>query len=335
MKIPAILAIMISLAMASSSLSGCTGLGNNNKNYLDTFTGTEGVFMSFMPGMPAEEMYAPEPGKTFPFKAGINVENRGSKDIKAGFLVLSAEKDYMRISDWDTETEVTSIGAAGERAVFSIKGRSSENPLAMNELFTVNLEALEIDKQSTSHTSSLTVTSCYDYETELSKDVCINPDVYGVNPSQNVCTVGDVSVSGGQGAPVEVSLIESKMIAAKDSITPQFIIHIRNSGGGSVIDKDKISDACSSAPLGYDSYDIVDIDEIKFSGFSTKSGNIDCYPKRIKMKEGEGTVRCTLGEGLLNANTVSSYTTSLYIKLSYGYTQSISKQVLLKNIMSE
>ncbi|MCX6707528.1 MAG: hypothetical protein NT001_05315, partial [Candidatus Woesearchaeota archaeon] len=254
------------------------------------------------------------PGKTTPFQAGIEISNKGAKDIKGGFLVLSVEKDYLKISSWNVESKVTQIGAAGERMLFSINGMTSVNPVALTDLYTANLEALPIDTQTTHHVSAITLTSCYDYETELSRDVCINTDVYNVNPNEKVCTVSDIDISGGQGAPVEVIKIEEKMMLAEGSAVPQFIIHVRNAATGSVVDKAKISEACSSSPLGYENYDLIDIDEVKFSGYSSSIGSIECSPKRIKLKDGEGTARCSLKQGLLNTINTISYTTPLYIK---------------------
>ena len=109
--------------------------------------------------------------------------------------------------------------------------------------------------------------------------------------------MGDVDISGGQGAPVEITKIEEKMMLSEGSAVPQFIIHVRNAGAGSVVDKAKISEACSSSSLGYENYDLVDIDEVKFSGYSSNAGNIECSPKRIKLKNGEGTARCSLRQG--------------------------------------
>lgn len=330
---PAIVMIIV-IIMITMLFSGCSMFSGKNQNYLDVFTGTEGLSMNFVKGMPPDEVYAPEPGKTMPFQAGIELANKGSKDIKGGFLVLSVEKDYLKISSWDIESEATQIGAAGERMLFSIDGRTSINPIPLTRIYTANLEALPIDKQTTHHVSAITLTSCYSYETELSKDVCINTDVYNTKPNEKVCTVGDISVSGGQGAPVEVTKIEEKMVLAGGSAVPQFIIHVRNAGTGSVVDKGKISEACSSSSLGYENYDTIDVDEVKFSGYSSKTGGIECSSNKIKMKNSEGTARCSLKQGNLDTANTMTYTTPLYIKLSYGYTQSISKEVDIKNLQS-
>ena len=41
--------------------------------------------------------------------------------------------------------------------------------------------------------------------------VCIDPDPYSVVQEQKVCNIGDVSVSGGQGAPIAVTRIEEEV----------------------------------------------------------------------------------------------------------------------------
>ena len=315
-------------------LTACSFPGQKEQKLFELFKGTQALSFSFLKGLPPNEVYSPEEGQTTAFQAAIEMANLGSQDIKEGYFVLAVEKNYMKISKWDTDSEITPVGAAGERIFFSLEGRSQVNPIGGKELFTVNLEALSIDKQSTQHTSAITLTACYDYVTEVSKDICIDTDIYNIRPAEKTCRAEDITISGGQGAPVEVTKIEENIQPSESYVRPQFIIHIRNSGSGDVIDKDRISDACSASPLSYDYIDVVNIEEVKFSSFSSKNNQIECSPDKIKLKNGEGKTRCTLKPGLLSSSEVTSYTTPLFIKLNYGYMQSASKEISVKNIMA-
>lgn len=314
-------------------LSGCNLMGSKEDNYLEIFKGTGALTMNFLEGMPPDEVYAPSEGKTTPFQVGIEMANKGAQDISSGYFVLSVEKDYMKISKWDTDSEITPIGAAGERVMLNLKGRSQYDPAGSSRLFTVGLEALPIDKQSTQHKSAVAVTSCYGYQTEFSGEICIDADPYNTKPTAKACQAEDLSVSGGQGAPIEITSVEEKIIAQEGSISPEFIITVRNSGTGEVIDKEKTSDACSSSSLGYEYFNIIDIEEVKFSRFSKTNGQIECIPDKIKLKDGEGKARCSLKSGL--SNELTTYSTPLYIKLGYGYMASISKEITIKNILAE
>ena len=75
------------------------------------------------------------------------------------------------------------------------------------------------------------VTACYEYETQASPVVCVDPNLYEIGPIERACTVHDVSAGGGQGAPVAVTWVDVDM-AGKDRIS--FDIRVSNVGGGTV-----------------------------------------------------------------------------------------------------
>lgn len=326
---------MASIAAVLLLLSACNFTGQRDTRLFEQFKGTQALTFNFIKGLPPDEVYAPVEGQKTPFRAAVEIQNQGSQDIKSGYFVLSVEKNYMEISKWETESGTTPVGAGGERLLFSIEGKSQSNPVGGRDLLSVNLVALPLDKQSTQHKSLISLTSCYDYITELSKDVCIDTDIYNLRSDEKPCVASDIGVSGGQGAPVEVTKIEQKMLPSENSVMPQFIITVRNSGSGEVVDKDKIDEACSASPLDYDDVDVIDVEEVKFSRFSTTNGQIECVPAKIKLKSAEGKLRCTLKPGILSSSEAESYTTPLYIKLAYGYTQSLSKEITVKNILAE
>ncbi|MBU0536140.1 MAG: hypothetical protein KKE20_04190 [Nanoarchaeota archaeon] len=326
--------IIITILFAALLLASCTPWGSPNK-YVSIFTGTKALTLGFLKGLPPDEIYAPEANEVMPFQVGVEIQNQGSKDIEGGYLVLAVEQNFMKIMGWGSQYDITPIGASGERIAFSLDGKSDINPYGQKELYTVDITPLSIGDQRVQHTANLVVTACYDYITEMSRDVCIDTDIYNVNPTEKTCQANDISVSGGQGAPVEVTLVEVKMLPGQGYVIPQFIIHVKNSGGGQVLESSKISDACSSLPLTYDDINVIDVDEVRFSRFSTRGGQIECTPDKIKLKNEEGKTRCQLRPGALSSSDIITYTTPLYVKLSYGYSHTISKQVLMKNILAD
>ncbi|MBD3313429.1 hypothetical protein GF345_03220 [Candidatus Woesearchaeota archaeon] len=315
-------------------ISGC-GMLSGGDGVPSRFRGTTALTMSFIKGLPPDEVYSPLEGELMPFQAAIEMHNQGAHDIEGGFLVFAVDEPFLRITGWDRESEVTPIGASGERIRFSLQGRSDIDPFGQNDLITVNLLPLSIGEQRVQHRSSIVATVCYPYRTELSRDVCIDTDIYGIRPTEKTCEAQDVSVSGGQGAPVEVTLIEVKMLPGENYVSPQFIIHVKNSGGGQVIDPDAVSDACSSLPLTFDNVDVIDIDEVSFSRFSSRRGQIECFPETIKLRNGQGNTRCQLRPGLMDAENIINYRTPLYIELSYGYYHTLSKEIVIRNILAE
>src|SRR4030042_1767216 len=94
-----------------------------------------------------------------------------------------------------------------------------------------------------SHNALISATYCYDYATTAKMDVCIDPDIYGKQP-QKVCTVAGKSLSS-QGAPIAVNKVDVEMLPfSKDSIKPQFTIHVQNVGDGTVIASGKALSFC-------------------------------------------------------------------------------------------
>ncbi len=70
-------------------------------------------------------------------------------------------------------------------------------------------------------------------------ELCVDTDVYGLRPGEKACNSKDLAFNEGQGGPVAVTNIETKMLldSDEDKVKPQLIIHIENKGNGEVISK--------------------------------------------------------------------------------------------------
>ena len=81
------------------------------------------------------------------------------------------------------------------------------------------------------------VTAKYAYQTEASADVCVDP-YFKESRYENViktCEMKDISLSGGQGAPVTVTKVETKKsLISEDRIKMEYTIYIENKGKGEV-----------------------------------------------------------------------------------------------------
>ncbi|MFO8016620.1 MAG: hypothetical protein R6U32_05940 [Candidatus Woesearchaeota archaeon] len=318
--------VMISCMILSA---GCSSLIKPDEGIKDVeiHTGTEGLKVSFLKNAPPSEIIAPEEGSVAPFQAGIEMHNKGAHDIKNGYLILNVEDNYMRIKGWDLEKDAHQIGGSGEEVSFDLDGKSQMLPSGGNKVFLANVEALPLERQSTTHESSISFTSCYGYETFASGDFCVDTDIYDMNPQEKTCNVEDISLSGGQGAPVSVDRVEVNMMAGEDdSIKPQFIIHISNKGRGTVLSPGKVRQACSASPLSHEDLKTVRIDDISFSGYSMKAGHIRCEPVNLKLRGDEDRIICTTKPGIISKED-GSYKTSLQVRLNYGYSQTISRTV--------
>lgn len=362
--------ILIVCTLFLIAIAGCKG-SDKNKNPItdvDIRKGTDGLLMEFLPNAPPKDVF--EDGS---FPISLKLKNAGAFDIKGdiesnkktiaviegGLLVLGFEKAYVGI-----------IGAGEDRQEFGIKGKSVFNPLGDEEFISINAEARKIGEQSETHPSAIFATACYPYQTILGASVCIDPDVLGQNKGLKACAVKDLDFKDGQGAPVAVTKIETRMLPQDNSkIKPHFIIHVKNAGNGQVIKNGKekvivggvekdgtkeiIEKACSSESLSYKDFNVLKVKAI-LSGVV-----LDCDPKElmqeiaeVRLREKEDIIRCTYegadlnGDGVIDNKLVDgkrdieaissgldAYVAPLKVEFDYGYTFTISKNIIIEKVL--
>lgn len=329
--------IEIVLIMAVVILvSSCTGLSRGDdrvSQQLLIHKGTQGLVMVFSKSAPPDTVYAAEEGANVSFPVVIQMANKGAYDIEGGYIVLSIEKNYLRLNRWDLEDSAFQLGARGERIIFNLEGKKATHSLGESATATAFINSLPLDRMTEQHATTIIATACYDYRTQASAEVCIDADPYNMKAIEKPCVPSNINLAGGQGAPIEVTKVEQKSLMADDgSIRPQFLVHVRNAGRGVPIIQGKADEACSSEPLDKDDINMLDITDISFSSYSLKDGEIRCTPDKLKLRENEGYFKCTLEKGLLKKD-MSSFSTAFYIQLDYVYSETISKNVLLERVL--
>ncbi len=321
-------AALLCIIVGSFFLASCTR-DVSGPRVVDYRRGTEAVTMQFLQNAPPDQFYAPAVGETSTFPVGFHLANKGATDIELGFLSLAVEKNYVSIQGWDLSEPSISEAGAPERASFLLAGKGNIHPFGDEAVVLATLQAKPIDPQIMQHDTTVIVTACYPYETKASATICIDTDLFGMQPMQKVCTPRTISLTGGQGGPITITSIEERILPQGDDyVRPQFVITVENRGSGSVVNKGRVSEACSSLPLDTSDYNIIAVDEVRFSGLSLTRGDISCEPELLHLQSGRGTIRCTVAEGRIPASQ-DTYQTSLFIELSYGYTSSISKTIRL------
>ncbi len=304
-------------------ISGCSGDGGG-PDIGAIHSGTEGIKMEFLENSPPPEIMAPfKNDDGYPFTLGIKLVNNGAVNVENGWMTLSLEEDYMKVDDF--------------RRSFSLEGKSISNPVGESEIIIFNGITKKFKEgQSDKYKSTILATTCYKYKTEMKEDMCVDTDVLGLEKKKQPCKVSDIT-SSGQGAPVAVSKIEAKMIPEGNSdgiafVRPQYIIHLKNAGDGEVMNPSLDPEpACSSdliADKNSDAYK-------KAWNFASVSASLSgkeliCAPNPVKLKDNDDTtVRCTTKEeDKIDANT-PSYRSPLVILVDYGYTTTISTEVML------
>jgi hypothetical protein len=226
------------------------------------------------------------------------------------------------------------LKATGDLCKIEIKGKSIYSPVGDEEFITLTAETKRISAQSETHPSTIFATACYPYNTILGTSVCIDTDIIGEVRGKKVCDIKDLTFSEGQGAPVAVTKIETRMLPDVDvnKVKPHFIIFIENKGNGEVVNSSKLGEACSSSGLNYTDFNTLTISA------SLPQGDLKCSEKtdeavstEVRLREKEAMVRCTLEDGIDIGR--DAYTAPLKIELNYGYTFTISKDIIIEKVL--
>jgi len=334
-----VLALMVILV----SLSACVNKNAGSTQSSDVYKGTEGIVMNFMPSMPPSQIYSSD---TLNFN--LEIRNKGTYD--AGTVPNNENGPYEKflkfyVSGYDKsiltgKKEGGSIDPIFDKWLFweaELEGKSEFNPQGGIVYKDFSTKIGTLPEGMDSFRTNFLLTACYTYETLAVSSVCIDPVPYSTVTREKACTVSDVSLSGGQGAPVAVTKIEEEASKGK----ARFKIYFENKGNGKIFDmsSNKRTDKdgnlkCnpySEEGLGYD-----DLDKITLNKVSVGSDDItlDCDPV---MKDGSNTIRLIDGRGFIicekdGLTGTSAYNTPIEINVAYGYKTSIQKEIEILKI---
>lgn len=298
--------LSIYIMLIAVFLAGCSPQGYiSNKDFSDTefHTGTQALVMNFIEKSPPDRVYENQP-----LDIMLEYKNRGAFDISIGRIYLSGFDDtYI-----DPRPDYLPNLEVDGKSIFNPKGE-----ITQTVTFTDN--SIQLPQGVDKITQIIKATACYEYRTEASAEVCINPYTTTQALRENICQVRSVSLSGGQGAPVAVTDIEEEIYRNK----LQFRIYFENVGGGTVIRPGAINNCHTS--LQREDANKLEVRKVSFSGKTMR-----CEPANpINLDDrGKGFIFCYY-EGNLGSD---AYNTLLHIELDYGYRNSIQKSV---EILSE
>jgi len=306
-KITGIALILILLAIV-----GCSRGPSNQNVQEDYHTGTQGITINFLTNSPPSRVYEGDN-----LDIAIELQNKGAfpgeGNSLTGKLELSGFDPASIRGSWD----------GGGNMPTSLEGKNQGNPEGGYAVMTFkDRSGVRVPFDADYYEPTILVHSCYKYETEADVMVCIDPDPYEVVEERKVCKIGDVSVGGGQGAPISVTRVEEEV--GSDKI--YFRIYISNSGDGSAM----LTGAYSDCPFNVE---LEDLDKVTAKIKLPYDASPDCSPKGtasdpIRLTNGQGYIFCKFAKPA----TQSAYRTSLNINLDYVYSSSVSKQVRIVNI---
>ncbi len=273
--------------------------------------GTDALKIDFLQQSPPGEVHPKDA-----FNIIAEIKNIGTHNIENGLLVLNVDDQYTTI-----------IGNSEER--LNLEGKSIFNSVGGFILFQKKATAKQLPAQQERMTAKISIGACFKYSTIGGIDACI--DTTPEKISKKVCVPKNDNIAGGQGAPVAITRIESKMLPNKNDdtkIIPEFIIYFQNLGNGIVINKEKVLLKCSpderdTSLISKDDYDLINV------RVSIPQGELTCNKQSISLQSSEKKLICKYEtDGGLSKN-LGTFTTSLSFELNYGYFQTAVKQITI------
>ena len=205
-------------------LSSCNGT-ETQPNDINYKTGYGGLDLQILPQYPPRTVF--EGTST---SIGIRISNRGAYTVSDGRIAIIGLN------------QVASPLVEDEKLLQILSGRSlgnSEGDFYVEEFQT---QELLVPAGAQEYRAKFFVLAEYDYQSTLSTDVCINPEILTLEKSQT-CTPQERQSFGGQGSPVAISSVEQRVQRTNDQLISQFIFTIENRGGGELASPVRIADA--------------------------------------------------------------------------------------------
>jgi len=300
--------ILISILMVVTLLTSCAQQNEREQNFR---TGSQGLVMRFLPNQPPPQIYDDQQ-----FDVQLEVANRGAYTVGETF-------DTLHLSGFDHNI-LRGISVQGAQ-LEPLEGKSLYNPVGSLDYVGFQADPLQLSQAGIDrYPFTLMATLCYKYETIASATVCIDPDPFGPQQREKVCSASSVGL-GTQGAPIAVTNVEVQPSKQKT----RFKITISNVGGGAVYKEGTdFKNKCSpydSEGLQFDEIDFVAIEDIAVSGQSIRPScrPVDKDGRHVRLVNGQAVINCEF----LNPVGATAYVSPLVIRLSYGYRSTIRQSV--------
>jgi len=291
-------------------LASCTAGGLYKSSSKDTkevnyHSGNEGLRLKFLNGNPPRRLYAGDS-----LSVVVEYSNKGAYPIQGGLLYLSGyDPEYIKLGGFEGQRQLPIT--ADPKGPFNPDGDLAYTAEATDEAVSIPVN-VDIFKQR------IKATACYEYKTEASPMICVDPDPMGIRPEDKVCIVKDVSMSS-QGAPVAVTSIQQESSPKRI----QFKINFANVGRGTVIAPN--NEGIATVTKCPNSLERDDVNKVYVAAFLSGK-NLKCQPEIARLVNNKGFAWCYY-EGELLRNKPNAYQTVLEVELSYGYMDSIATDV--------
>ena len=288
-------------------ISGCD-IENNNDSFRK---GNLGLAINPLGGWQNSEVYEDNS-----FQIAFKIKNEGVFNISKGIFVVSADRDLIDYSN--------------NKQIFDLRGRTKFFNEGEDTIITYDLKTKPLPLH-TQMVSDIRSDICYPYNTIFSKDVCINSDIYNTYKDKpSLCNKDEMSISGGQGAPVAVTHVKLKMIPSEGGVIPLVEFEVRNLGRGLILNYNTYEDACSLRDYGFKNYGMINVDKAYLGSDVLECNNaIITINKEMKKNEysdsRKAVIKC---KGPL-MDPSEPYVSNVRLYLKYGYKEHLKSKIIV------
>ena len=268
----------------------------------DVHKGNKGLELSFMQNLPPAKIY-----DNTDLHIVAELKNVGTTMLSGNLFLEGIDTNLI-------------TGIRTQKSFRTIDPKTQFNDEGGFETIEFRSSSIRLPKGTDKFPLNVVLSACYDYETLANPIICVEPDPSNIIKGGS-CVPKDISLSGGQGAPVAITKVETKTSNYK----AYFTIDIQNVGGGEVID------SLSRCPhnLEYDDINVVSY-KVRLSNLAP----FKCSPKidgrsKVRLTNGKAKVTCSFN---IPATHKFAYQTPLQVELDYGYMQSVQKSVEIIHI---
>ncbi len=321
--------LVLALLLLAFSIAAC-GDSTPSIYAKQTHTGTKGVTMSFVKGMPPSEIYAGTD-----LQIALDLKNEGAWNIKNAKLKLGVIPSSIKLK-LDTDEDPGSDDEGTLRRFDVLEGKSPMTPLGAHRLVMATASNIQAPEIGDEEDITFTATACYGYVTESSFDICIDPqkDEPGVKQKKACAAKPSYRVSGGQGAPIAVTKLEQEMLAIGQTRKLRVKIYLRNAGKGWIYKLTEYYRPCSvqkgQQPLENE-FGVIEI------GANLSGKQMDCNLATLEAdnfrfritNEKDSFVMCQIQ---LPPEAFSAYNSVITITSAYGYVEDTSTTIKVKKL---
>ena len=308
-------------------MSGCEGMTGLKTPISERYEGTQGVMYSYIENMPPED----KAYEQSIFKTGITIENKGANTAK-GFLSIGYEPTLIELKGIELTNLETGEAVKGtDQISFELlgKGERAAGSNGQKARLVMDLSASSISLSQEQKTK-LDVNLCYQTKTTFIRSTCIDPDIYSESKREKACKPQDITDSNGQGAPISITKIETRMIPEEnDLIRPSFTIYVNNEEKGIIINKNSVEQACKETAIGSENFGVINL-KASLDGQPVECILAESGTYKYRQDEYENKLQCRASQTYNKDDSASLK--ELKIEMEYGYQETKSKMLtILKN----